>query len=178
MGEMVNISKTWKAVIGLCGTLAALAGGIEGYGTIKSKVQGSIDSYIHTQVKVELQNQKKNKETSYRYMRAKAFNISVDSLLLHDKAMFMSHLKMQAIFAEMLQVDLDRKAVKEYMKSLSLYIWRELALYEYKGAKFGYSESTDLTFYMREGFIFEAYHKGSSDSYWFKDSYGEEKECQ
>lgn len=177
-----DLHRGWKIFISVCVLLPTIAGGIQGYKAIKSEIKTAViehaQPYIQKEVKRELEIQKKNKETSYRFKRSTAFGVPVDSLLVVDKAIYLNYLKTRYLLTQMDSINKDKIALTNYLKSLSLYIWKELTSYPYKGVMLGYSENTGLIFHMYEGFVFEAYHKGSTDSYWFKDSYGIERECK
>ena len=180
-----DLPKAWKYVLATCTTLGVIAGGISSYKAIKAEVIASIEEaatpLIEEKateiVKAEMIKLNQSKETSYRHTKAEAMGIPVDSLLIVDAQMYQTYIKMQNVFEDMDSVHMDRTAISAYLQDISMYIWRELDPVQYKGVRFGKSEETGLTFYMFNGFIFEAYYKGSTDSYWFKDSYGTEREC-
>lgn len=175
-----NLSKGWKRFLKICGVIAVLAGGIEGTYVIIEEVSARIKSattpYIKEQVQIELEAQRANKKTSYRYKKAKLLNIPVDSILYADLFTYVTCSKI--IQMDFDSIELDRKAFRVYLKTLSYYVWRELTPVEYKGVPLGQSEKSGLVFYMDDGYVFEAYYKGSTDSYWYKDAYSNESECK
>lgn len=180
-----DLPKAWKYVLATCTTLGVLAGGISSYKAIKAEIVAGIEKMATPLiekkateiVKEEMIKLNQSKETSYRHTKAEAMGIPVDSLLAIDAEMYQTYIAMQKTFDEMDSVHMDRTAIAAYLQDISMYIWRELKPIQHKGVKFGRSDETGLTFYMFNGFIFEAYYKGSTDSYWFKDSYGTEREC-
>lgn len=179
MNFIKDLPKGWKWFLTLCGTLASIAAGIEGWHVIKGELTDRVEKiaqpYVKMAVKAELADQKRSKESSYRYQKSHALGVPMDSLLIVDKIMYEAYRELEGNIDS---VNLDRSAVSIYLQVLSAYIWRELEQHKHKDVIFGISKRTGLTFYMYKGFIFEAYYKGSTDSYWFKDAYNVERECK
>jgi len=171
-----KLSPITKIITKISGFIVACGIIYTGYTSAKKNMASNIDEYIHKQTKIVLEKEKKSNKTGYRHQKAKIQNIPIDSLLYYDNQMFIHFLESKHTLNNLEELNIDKQSLSKYLLVLSDFIWRELEYNEYRGVKFGRS-SNGLVYYKYKGFIFEAYYKGSTDSYWFKDSYGDEIQC-